>query len=127
MLGRGSRTDTSDECQAEDRAIAWWRGRVDPQADGGIGSRRVDPVRASWPVVERLIRQCLTPRQREIVELHFFRGFDQPAVALLLGISQQAVSEHLHGKRRGDQRVGGIIPKLRKLCEREGLAVEAQE
>jgi hypothetical protein len=74
-----------------------------------------------WAAVEQLIRDHLTARQRQIVELHFFRGFDQPQVAEILGISQQAVSEHLFGKRCGEGRIGGILPKLRKLCVRVGI------
>ena len=132
MHGRGGRTDSEDQAHDEDRAQAWWRARVGSEPsptgdrdDGVVGERAI--VRAAWPIVERLIAERLTERQREILELAFFRGHDQPTVALLLGISQQAVSEHLYGKRRGDQRIGGIIPKLRKLCAREGIAVAARE
>jgi DNA-directed RNA polymerase specialized sigma24 family protein len=128
MHGRGGRTESEHQAHGEDRAHAWWRARVgsdSPATDGDaqvVGDRAT--LRALWPVIERLIAERLTQRQREILELAFFRGHDQPTVALLLGISQQAVSEHLYGKRRGDQRIGGIIPKLRKLCAREGVAID---
>src|SRR4051812_7757238 len=71
---------------------------------------------ARWSVVAGLIAEHLTPRQREVVELVCLRGLDQPTVARLLGISQQSVSEHLHGRMRRGVRVGGALRKLRRLC-----------
>jgi DNA-directed RNA polymerase specialized sigma24 family protein len=132
MRGRGWRTEPEDQAHDEHRAHAWWSARVgrvaaaSAEGDARVAGDRA-AVRASWPIVERLIAERLTERQREILELVFFHGLDQPTVALLLGISQQAVSEHLYGKRRGDLRIGGIIPKLRKLCAREGIAVDARD
>jgi len=77
--------------------------------------------RALWCQVRVIIENDLTVRQREVVELYFLRGLDQDVVAALLGISQQSVSEHLFGKMRNGTKVGGVIRKLRKLCEHKGL------
>jgi DNA-directed RNA polymerase specialized sigma24 family protein len=92
--------------------------RYGESTDDSAVKARCASIRAQWSAIERLIHERLTRRQREIIELHFFRGFDQPAIAVLLGISQQTVSEHLFGKLRNGIRIGGIIPKLRKLYER---------
>ena len=111
--------------ECEDRARTWLRSLPDArreQRDDDLDAaahRRRQQARAARDRVARLVSEHLTERQREIVELIFFRGLDQPTVAQLLGISQQSVSEHLYGKRRGEERIGGIIPKLRKLCARE--------
>jgi DNA-directed RNA polymerase specialized sigma24 family protein len=72
--------------------------------------------RAGWTVVQRAIADRLTPRQREVIELVYVRGMDQTMAAALLGITQQSVSEHLHGKLRRGVRVGGALRKLRRLC-----------
>jgi predicted transcriptional regulator len=57
-----------------------------------------------------------------VVELYFLRGLNQRAIATLLGITQQAVSEHLYGKMRGGASVGGALRKLQKACRERGIA-----
>lgn len=57
---------------------------------------------------------ALTPRQKTIVELHFFQGLSQGAVARTLGITQQVVQKALHGTSRRGKIIGGAIPRLRR-------------
>jgi RNA polymerase sigma factor (sigma-70 family) len=78
-------------------------------------------ARALLPRIRRIIREELTERQREVVELYFLKDLNQRQVAERLGISQQSVSEHLYGKLRGGRAVGGAIRKLRKACAKCGI------
>jgi len=70
------------------------------------------------PAVEELIEDRLTQRQREIVLLYFFYGKTQEEIAVILDLTQSTVSRHLFGTKRGGRKVGGAIPKLRKLVDR---------
>ncbi len=55
----------------------------------------------------------LTPKQRVAVELFFFEGLSQGAIARRLGVSQQVISRRLYGARRGGRAIGGALAKLR--------------
>jgi hypothetical protein len=101
-------------------ALAWRSLPVDTSATHHDPPPVVDSV--LWRQVQTLISRNLTARQQQVLELYYLRGCDQATVAHLLGISQQSVSEHLFGKQRNRRQVGGVIPKLRKLCRREGIA-----
>jgi RNA polymerase sigma factor (sigma-70 family) len=68
-----------------------------------------------------LIQTRLTARQREIVELYFYRNLTQQEIARELGLSQQVVSKHLFGVLRNGSRVGGAMAKLRKAAEKLGI------
>ena len=89
--------------------------------DGRQRQCRHGRTRAVWPQVRTLIDQVLTPRQRQIVLLFFFEELNQRQIAERLGISQQAVSEHLYGKTRQGRTEGGALRKLRKACARQGI------
>jgi DNA-directed RNA polymerase specialized sigma subunit len=109
----------------------FWELPFDPAAMAGIPApgttdddvRSVEGRRLRREVLAALgvvVRTRLTDRQREIVELYFFEGLSQPAVAERLGISQQAVSRHLFGVIRNGRRIGGAIQRLRKIAADEG-------
>ena len=66
------------------------------------------------PLILNLIDEVLTPRQREIVHLYFFKKMTEDEISRQLGISVSSVSQHLFGKSRRGKMVGGAIPKLRK-------------
>lgn len=73
-----------------------------------------DPQRAS--AVARLrfaLDHCLTERQREAIELHFFEGLSQSEIGRRLGISQQVVHKRIYGVDRRGKRIGGALAKLR--------------
>jgi DNA-directed RNA polymerase specialized sigma24 family protein len=118
-----SSRDTSD-LDALQLSRPSWRRLVAPAGappeaeDDALGN--VTPV--LWQQVRRLIDTRLTERQRQVLELYFLRGLDQAAVATLLGVTQQSVSEHLFGKLRHGRQVGGLVRKLRKLCARAGIS-----
>lgn len=61
---------------------------------------------------------ALTPKQREAVELHFFEGMSQGEIARKLGITQQVVQKRLHGVQRRGKRIGGALPRLRRVIAR---------
>ena len=83
-----------------------------------------DRARSLWAEVRSAIDEVLTERQREVVRLYFLDGLNQRQVAEKLGISQQAVSEHLYGKMRNGRAVGGALRKLRRTCAKRGLRWE---
>ena len=70
------------------------------------------------PLVTDLIELELTTRQCEVVRLYYFMGKTQEDVAAILDLSQSTVSRHLFGTVRNGRRVGGAIPKLRKVMDR---------
>lgn len=83
-----------------------------------------DRARIKQEAIEQihvLISTRLTPKQRQIVELYFYRNMTQQEIARELGMSQQVVSKHLFGALRNGYRVGGAMSKLRKLAEKLGI------
>jgi len=75
------------------------------------------------PAVHDLIENKLTGRQREVVKLYYFYGKSQEDIAAILSLSQSTVSRHLFGTVRDGKKVGGAIPKLRKVIDRHRPAV----
>jgi hypothetical protein len=73
------------------------------------------------PVLIDVITSDLTPRQREVMDLCFLQQKTQAQAAVALGLTQPTVSQHLYGKRRNGQKVGGAIRKIRK-----GILARAQ-
>ncbi len=71
------------------------------------------------PLVHEAIDHSLTPRQREVVKLYFMYNKTQEDIATILKLSQSTVSRHLFGTVRQGKKVGGAIPKLRKVMERD--------
>lgn len=70
------------------------------------------------PVVMQLIDTQLTQRQREVITLYYVHGKTQQDIAVILDLAQSTVSRHLFGTVRQGRKVGGAIPKLRKVIER---------
>jgi len=64
--------------------------------------------------LHQAIHTALTEKQREVVELFFFEGLSQGAIARRLGVSQQVVHRRIYGARRGGKQVGGAIRRLRE-------------
>lgn len=71
------------------------------------------------PAVYDLIERKLTGRQKEVVKLYYLYGKTQEDIATILDLTQSTVSRHLFGTVRGGKKVGGAIPKLQKLIERD--------
>ena len=94
------------------------------EEDARARQERTDWVRRAFPVVEKLIEQVLTDRQKQIVRMYFPERMTEKEIAGKLGLSTTSVSQHLFGKVRGGKRVGGAIPKLRRrLSEDDGWDV----
>jgi predicted transcriptional regulator len=72
------------------------------------------------PSVDDFIENSLTQRQKEVVKLYYFHGKTQEDIAVILQLTQSTVSRHLFGTVRGGKKVGGAIPKLRKLIDKGG-------
>lgn len=70
------------------------------------------------PAVNELIEAKLTRRQREILKLYYFYGKTQEEIAEILQLTQSTVSRHLFGTVRDGKKVGGAIPKLRKVIDK---------
>lgn len=71
------------------------------------------------PVVREMIGSTLTKRQQEVVQLYYVHGKTQEDIAAILNLSQSTVSRHLFGTVRDGKKVGGALPKLRKVLERD--------
>ena len=69
-------------------------------------------------VAQSFLLSSLTTRQRQVVELYCLEGRTQIEVAATLGVSQATVSQHLMGKLRGGQHVGGAFRKIRKAIHK---------
>jgi len=95
---------------------ALWPASEVPRRSGA--ARRAGRL---WPAVQALIDEVLTERQREVLRLYYLADLNQREISERLGITQQAVSEHLYGKRRNGRSVGGAIQKLRRACKKRGL------
>lgn len=74
------------------------------------------------PLLQRLIEETLTQRQRQVVGLYFMEGKTEEEIGRRLGVSAATVSQHLFGKLRSGRRVGGAIPKLRRALARAGVS-----
>ncbi len=70
------------------------------------------------PVVRGLMGANLTRRQQEVVQLYYVHGKTQEDIATILELTQSTVSRHLFGTMRRGKKVGGAIPKLRKVIDR---------
>lgn len=71
------------------------------------------------PIVRGMIDSRLTKRQQEVVKLYYLYGKTQEDIAVILDLSQSTVSRHLFGTARRGRKVGGAIPKLRKVINGE--------
>lgn len=69
------------------------------------------------PVVNELLESGLTGRQKEVVKLYYLYGKTQEDIATILDLTQSTVSRHLFGTMRRGKKVGGALPKLRRLIE----------
>ncbi len=63
-------------------------------------------------ILLNVIKNELTPRQREIFVLYYFKGRDTTEIAGMLGISPQAVSAAM---ARGRKRILRIMQYVRKF------------
>jgi predicted transcriptional regulator len=70
-------------------------------------------VRRIMPSINLIMSSLLTARQSQVMSLHL-KPFTQTNIAMILGISQPTVSQHLNGKRRGDKKVGGSFRRIRR-------------
>ena len=77
-----------------------------------------DFFREVGPSVSELIDSTLTPRQREVVKLYYYYDKTQEDIAIILQLTQSTVSRHLFGTSRAGKKVGGAIPKLRKVLNK---------
>lgn len=75
---------------------------------------------AVLPAVEELVRANLTKRQQQILRMYYFESMTQEDIAAALDLTQSTVSRHLFGTTRNGKKVGGAIPKLRKVVDQCG-------
>lgn len=89
--------------------------------DTAARRQRTERTGSLWSVIRPIMDAVLTSRQHQVVSLYFVAELNQRQIAERLGISQQAVSEHLYGKVRNGRAVGGALRKLRKACVKRGI------
>ncbi len=75
---------------------------------------------AVLPAVEELVRANLTKRQQQILRMYYFESMTQEDIAAALDLTQSTVSRHLFGTTRNGKKVGGAIPKLRRVVDQCG-------
>jgi len=92
-----------------------------PESDREIDDRLLAAEEIGM-VVQAIMMSALTPRQRQVLELYYLESQTQVEVAAALGITQVTVSQHLKGKQRGGQHVGGAFPKIRKAIHKRARA-----
>jgi predicted transcriptional regulator len=94
-------------------ATPWHAAPADPGADDRLRSSEEVTL-----VLHAIIVSVLTTRQRQVVERYYLEGRTQVEVATELGISQATVSQHLKGRRRGCNRIGGAFRRIRKAIRK---------
>ena len=82
---------------------------------------RSDRASDLLPDLRDAMRQVLTERQFEVVDLYYFASMNQREIAKNLSVSQQSVSERLYGKARKGRVVGGALQKLRREMQSRGI------
>ncbi len=92
----------------------WFESEEDRQRGYALKEFR----RSAMPLVRDLIKTKLTARQREVLDMYYFCGMTQEAIAASLRVRQSTVSRHLFGTTRHGKKVGGAIPKLQKWANR---------
>ena len=94
-------------------ASPWHATASDPDTEQRL--RTAEEIRL---LVHGIMVSALTPRQRRVIELYYLENRTQVEVATVLGISQATVCQHLKGKRRGRNHVGGAFRKIRKAIRK---------
>ena len=105
------------ESVPSERAL-WYESEIDRERRYAMS----DFCSSVLPHVKEMVDSKLTPRQQEIVRMYYFQGKTQEEIAAALALTQSTISRHLFGTVRGGRRVGGAIPKLRKVLERSNPA-----
>lgn len=85
---------------------------------GPVTEERLRTAEEIRLLVHGIMVSALTPRQRRVIELYYLENRTQVEVATVLGISQATVCQHLKGKRRGRNHVGGAFRKIRKAIRK---------
>jgi predicted transcriptional regulator len=65
----------------------------------------------------RIVEDCLTPRQKQVIRLHA-DGYTQMEIAKILNVNQSSITKSLHGNvdYKGDRVVyGGSSKRLKKI------------
>ena len=69
--------------------------------------------------VMRIIDECLTPKQREVIKMTYLEGMTQNEISEELGKHQTTIHKILQGNidyNNEKKRYGGALKKIRKLC-----------
>ncbi len=93
--------------------------------DQRLRHRGLERTEQLFPPIMALVSGSLTERQRESVMLYFLHDKTQEEVAEIMGINRRVVSQHLFGIRRNGRQTGDAITRLRTLCRKRGIAVDA--
>jgi predicted DNA-binding protein YlxM (UPF0122 family) len=69
----------------------------------------------------KMVREKLTPRQREVIEL-YCNDYTQTEIAKKLGVNQSSITKSMNGNcdyRNGKKIYGGAKKKLQKIAEND--------
>lgn len=110
-MGHGRKRQLSDK---------HWQNIADPKSsindqDLADAEFRRTILKNIIPILEEIIGEALTRRQREVWELYLASDDNtQQRVAEILGIRQPTVSQHLNGRIRKGAKIGGAVKRIRK-------------
>jgi len=79
-----------DYVEPDDEVVPWQGGSVEPEFD-------VINTNEQWKLIQPIIENKLSSRERMVVELKYSSGFGFPKIGSLLGITRQAV-ESVHSR-----------------------------
>lgn len=84
------------------------------------GSEEFQKLRTElFEEVMRLINECLTDKQKQVMIMTYIEGKTQNEISIELGRHQTAIHKTLQGNidyGNNGKRYGGALKKLRKLC-----------
>ena len=111
--------DQSDLEQISAERGIWFESNDDQDDRYEVEDRNLELART----VYRDVLGSLTEKQREAVVLYFESGKTQQEISAILGMSRRVVSQHLFGITRNGKCVGGAVKKMRRMCDKSGIAI----
>ncbi|MGQ9609845.1 MAG: RNA polymerase sigma factor [bacterium] len=85
--------------------------------------KKEDKKEQILPLIMDIIENELTEMQRTCIKMYFLNERTREDIANHLGIPRRVVTQHIYGIVRNGKRIGGGIPKIRKMCEKKNISL----